>query len=80
MVQLHKILNPNVARMIGSVHDSILFEIRDEAVEELLPVIIRTMETLPLEEEFGCLLTVPIKADAKVGRFWSEGAEEVSMA
>ncbi len=79
MVQLDKILDPNVARMVGSVHDSILFEIKDEAVDDVLPTIIETMETLPLEEEFGCLLTVPIRADAKVGRFWSEGAREVSI-
>jgi uracil-DNA glycosylase family 4 len=77
MVKLHDKLDPSVARIIGSVHDSILFEIRDEAVDDLLPQIIYTMENLPLEEEFGCRLTVPIKADAKVGKFWSEGAIEI---
>ena len=74
LVKLYDKLDPSVVKIIGSVHDSILFEIRDEAVDDILPDIIHTMETLPLEEEFGCLLTVPIKADAKVGRFWSEGA------
>jgi DNA polymerase-1 len=74
LVKLHAKLDPTVVKIIGSVHDSILFEIRDEAVDDVLPGIIETMETLPLEEEFGCLLTVPIKVDAKVGRFWSEGS------
>ena len=80
MVLLHPKLDPNVARIVSTVHDSILFEIRDEAVDDLLPMIVETMENLPLEERFGCRLTVPIRADVKVGRFWSEGASSVSVA
>lgn len=75
MVLLHPQLDPKVARMISTVHDSILFEIREEAVEELVPMIQHTMENLPLEEVFDCVLTVPIKTDAKVGKFWAEGAK-----
>lgn len=76
MVQLNGELDESVARVIGTVHDSILFEIRDEALDDIIPRIVYVMENLPLEEEFDCLLTVPIKADVKVGKFWSEGAEE----
>jgi uracil-DNA glycosylase family 4 len=75
MILLHEQLDPRVARIISTVHDSILFEIREEAVDDVLPGIIQTMENLPLEEVFGCVLTVPIKADAKVGKFWAEGAD-----
>lgn len=77
MVRLHKKLNPSHAKIIGTVHDSILFEIRDEYLDRLIPRITNTMETLPLEKVFGCVLTVPIKADVKIGRFWSEGATEI---
>lgn len=77
MVQLHQVLDPYVARMVSTVHDSILFEIRDDAVEDLIPVIRKTMEDLPLEELFDTVLTVPIKVDFKIGRFWSEGATEL---
>ena len=75
MVLLHPQLDPKVARMISTVHDSILFEIREEAVADLVPMIQHTMENLPLEKVFDCVLTVPIKTDAKVGKFWSEGAK-----
>lgn len=77
MVRLSEILNPQVARMVSTVHDSIIFEVRDEAVEEMVPIIREIMETLPLEELFGTILTVPIRADFKVGRFWSEGAKAI---
>ncbi len=75
MVLLHPKLDPKVARIISTVHDSILFEIREEAVDDLLPMIQHTMENLPLEEVFDCLLTVPIVTDAKVGKFWAEEAK-----
>jgi len=77
MILIHPQLDPKIARMISTVHDSILFEIRDEAVDDVLPLILDTMENLPLEEDFGCQLTVPIVADAKGGRFWSEGAKAI---
>lgn len=76
MVQLNGELDSSVARIIGTVHDSILFEVRDEALDDVIPRIIHVMENLPLEKDFECLLTVPIVADVKVGKFWSEGAEE----
>lgn len=76
MVQLNGELDESVARVIGTVHDSILFEVREEALDDIIPRIVWVMENLPLEKDFECLLTVPIKADVKVGKFWSEGAED----
>lgn len=78
MVSLHEQLDQSVCRIIATVHDSILFEVREEAIDDVIPIIVDTMENLPLEETFGCVLTVPIIADIKVGRFWSEDATEVS--
>lgn len=78
MIILQPQLDPTVARIISTVHDSILFEIREEAVDDLLPLIVQTMENLPLEEWFDCILTVPIITDVKIGDFWSEGAVELN--
>jgi len=80
MVLLHPQLDPSVARIISTVHDSLLFEIREEAVEEIVPMIQDVMENLPLEEVFDCVLTVPIKTDATVGKFWAEGAKILQRA
>lgn len=76
---LDKKLPWHEARLISTVHDSILFEVREDKVDQWAPVIKETMETLPLEEDFDCLLTVPIVADVKSGLHWSEGAEELVL-
>lgn len=67
-------------RAICSVHDSILFECRDEFVDKAIPVIKAVMEDYVLdvmEREFEAQLTVPIVADIKLGTHWSEGASAV---
>ncbi len=52
-----------VAFPVLQIHDEILWEIRDEALEDVVPVIIRKMENI-------YDLRVPIKADADAGKFW----------
>lgn len=79
MIELDRILPRKEARLISTVHDSILFEIREDKLDKWIPVIKDTMENLPLEERYDCLLTVPVLADVKVGDHWSEGAVEVSF-
>lgn len=63
------------AAPIGTVHDAINFEIPDEELEVVLPIIRETMENPPLEKLFGVSLTVPIIADIKVGTRWGTGKE-----
>jgi DNA polymerase-1 len=62
-------------RFISTVHDALLFEVRDDEVARALPIIKRTMENLPLERYFGVTIDVPIVADLKVGRNWGEAVE-----
>lgn len=61
--------------VIGTVHDALLFEIKDEYVAKALPIIKDTMENLPLERKFGVHLDVPIVADLKVGTHWGSARE-----
>ena len=70
---LHPQFPPDEARIVGTVHDSGLFEIRDDKVDTWVPVIRETMENLPLKKLFGTQLTVPIVVDIKVGKHWGEG-------
>jgi DNA polymerase-1 len=77
MIQLEEILPEEEAHLISTVHDSILFEVREDKVDKWAPVIKDIMENLPLEKEFDCLLTVPIVVDLKVGQYWSEGAKAI---
>jgi len=58
------------AHPIGTVHDAVNFEVHRDDAPRALPIIKRTMETLPLERMFGVVLDVPIIADIKVGTHW----------
>jgi DNA polymerase-1 len=57
---------------LGTVHDAINFEVDDRDLHRVLPLIKRTMETLPLEEYFGIFLNVPIVADVSYGTRWGQ--------
>ena len=63
------------AYTIGTVHDALLFEVKDKHVAQALPIIKHTMENLPLDRLFGARVDVPIIADIKVGRNWGEAVE-----
>lgn len=63
------------AYVIGTVHDSLLFEIRDDHVSDTLPLIKDSMENLPLKRLFDIEVDVPIVSDISVGRNWGECQE-----
>jgi DNA polymerase-1 len=71
MVQLHPVLNPMDCFMVGTLHDGIFFECREDAVETYMEVIKEVMETLPLRRTFGTELSVPIIADVEEGQWWT---------
>lgn len=54
--------------VLGSVHDAILFEIRDDYVEEVAPKLKYTMEHPSILE--GLDIPIPIIADAEVTQAW----------
>lgn len=72
MVQLHDLLDPNEAFMVGTLHDAVFFEVKEDKVDKWLPVIKEVMETLPLKRTFGCELSVPIVAEVSAGQHWGE--------
>jgi DNA polymerase I-like protein with 3'-5' exonuclease and polymerase domains len=72
MVKLAERLDTSEAAMVGTLHDAIFFEIREDALDRYLPIIKDTMENLPLERTFGTRLEVPIVADVEYGQHWGE--------
>lgn len=54
--------------VLGSVHDAILFEIRDDYVEEVAPKLKYTMEHPSILE--GLDIPIPIIADVEVAQAW----------
>lgn len=59
-------------RIVGAVHDAILFEAPRREVRAVIPRIKRMMETPPLAEWFGVTLDVPLVADLSVGTHWGK--------
>lgn len=72
MVLLHERLDSTRGRIIGNVHDAVLFEIDDSYVAEATEIIRETMEHLPLKRYFGFVPTVPIHVDITVSDHWGE--------
>ena len=73
MVRLHAKLDRSRGRVIGNVHDAILFEIDEDYVDEARVIIKKTMENLPLKKLFGFTPSIPIAVDIGVSDHWGEG-------
>lgn len=72
MTRLHDILDPREAFMVGTLHDGIFFEVKEDKVDKWAPIIKETLETLPLKKTFGTELSIPIVADVEWGQHWGE--------
>lgn len=63
-------------RVVLLVHDAIMLEVKDEYVDEIVPIFKGTMENTPLLEYFDLDFTVPIIADVQLGSHWGELEEQ----
>jgi len=64
---------PNDVRIIGTVHDAILMEVRESKLSELLPEIKRIMEDRDaVSDVFGWDIPLPLEVEVKVGP-WGGG-------
>jgi DNA polymerase-1 len=67
------------ANCLGLVHDAINFEIRNDHLAQVLPIIKDTMEDMSIvRKKFGVHIDIPIIADIKVGQHWGD-AEEIPV-
>lgn len=62
------IIDHERCKVLGSVHDAILFEIRDDYVEEVVPIIKDMMEHPSITE--GIDIPVPMVADVEIHQAW----------
>lgn len=67
-------MNPEEIRLVGLIHDCLLFECRDDIINIWVDKIKSVMEHLPLKEMFDFEPPVPIEVDVKVSKYW-EGEE-----
>lgn len=55
------------ARVVLFIHDELIFEVREDLADKYVGRIKYHMENPPIEKTFGVKLSVPLKADIKVG-------------
>lgn len=67
-IEFSKELDHTRFNVLGSVHDAILFEIKDDYVEELVPKLQAIMENPPIVE--GLDVPIPLVADVEVSSCW----------
>lgn len=71
LVAINAVLPEKEARIVGTIHDSLLTEIRDDKVDEWAPFIKQEMENLDRPRRmFGAEFTVPMPVDIEVGTHW----------
>lgn len=74
LVKLHGMMTEaSGACIVGTVHDSILVEVRDDMLNTWPQVIKEVMEDMSIvRKKFGTDVTVPIVADIEISKHWSD--------
>jgi len=71
-LQLHREFPRRVMHIVGTVHDAILFEVRDDWVERVTRRVLQVMSHPDLLDVFEISLEVPVEAEASIGP-WGSG-------
>ena len=70
-----RFFDPKKVKVVLLVHDAIMVEVKDDYLDEIIPVLKGVMENPPLMEYFDLDFTVPLVADVQVGPAWGEGKD-----
>lgn len=64
--------------IIGSIHDALLFEVHEDHLDKVLPLIrTRMLDMDRIKRMFGAIIDVPIEVEIKVSSHWSEPGAEI---
>lgn len=75
-VRLHNKFPKRDVRIVGLIHDALLFQVREPVAREIALEIRAEMEDVePIRRTFGGEITVPIKVDVSIGDSWGSGEE-----
>jgi len=72
VIALHSMFKPEELRIVGTVHDAILMEVREDLADKILDIIRPVIEHPPLLDKFGVEIPLPIVTDAKWGDWGSD--------
>ena len=76
VIEIMSTFGEGTLNIVGTVHDAILMEIKDERLDDVIPRVKHIMENPSILEEFGVKLPIPIIADVTIGD-WGKGEEWV---
>lgn len=66
-IEIDETLSIEKAYLFGEIHDSLVGEVKNEYIDEVLTTCLKIMKSPKLLKEFGITFSVPIDAEAKVG-------------
>src|SRR5690606_37515815 len=72
MLDLRERFPRNVLQFVGTVHDALLMEVKEDYVDEVYHSVLKVMQRPKLLDEMDIRLKIPIEAEAKVGD-WGMG-------
>lgn len=74
-IEINSVFSKDVLKMVGTVHDSILMEVKKEHVKKVIPQIREIMTSPKLFKKLNIEPTVPIEVEISVGP-WGTGIKE----
>lgn len=79
LIEIDRTCDPDEVRLVGTVHDSLLAQIRVDALDDNLERIAAIMLDPGTERKFGVKVEVPLAVEAKIGYHWSDPEAEVRV-
>lgn len=75
--KLAKMFGSEEVALVGTVHDSLLMEVREDRLKPVLQDTARVMLCPDIKRSFGAEVTVPLEVEFQIGRRWGEERPKV---
>jgi DNA polymerase-1 len=72
LIEVHQTFKRNQVRLVGEHHDAVLTIVRNDAIEECVPKMLKIAERPALMDTFKINLSVPMEGEAELGP-WGKG-------
>jgi DNA polymerase I-like protein with 3'-5' exonuclease and polymerase domains len=72
LVEIHETFKRNQVRLVGEHHDAVLTIVRNDAIDECVPKMLKIAQSPRLLKTFKINLTVPMEGEAELGP-WGKG-------
>jgi len=77
--EIHQTADPERVRLVGTVHDSLLAQVREDTWEQDVEHMARTMLNPGVRRKFGVKIGVPLAVEAHIGYHWNSPEGQVRV-